>query len=200
MDYTDLTNVKASMDAQVASADTILPPWITKASRYIDRLSTSQPNVSDYFKAEDVVDEVLTNGMIDYAGRLWVYPHKPIINSVAALSYRFSLKDAWSPADMTLVVPMQEVVQFEGSLPYNEMTYVKISYNGGLGATLADLPQDLIDIVTVQTVRLYKEARSGLGDAIGIQELGSLIYTKAFAARVMESLNDGNYIRTAPWT
>ena len=53
---------------------------------------------------------------------------------------------------------------------------------------------------TVQAIRLYKEARSGLGDSIGVAELATMVYTKAFPQRVTETLNVGNYARIAPWT
>lgn len=198
MDYTDLTNVKESLDSQIPAADTILPPWITKASRYLDRLCTSQPNVVDYFKLETITNEALTNGKIDGSGRLTLWPHKPVIQSVSALSFRCSLRENWRTADLSLVSVEQEAVVYEGNLFYSDKVYAKVSYTGGLGTVLADLPQDLIDLATVQTVRLYKEARSGLGDAIGIQELGQLVYTKAFASRVLDTLNNG-YMRVVPW-
>ena len=199
MNYTDLTQVKAYLDSQENVKDEILQKFITSASRYLDRLCTSQPNVKDYFKTEDVANEVLTNGTIDFMGRLTVYPHKPIVNSVASLSYRFLLRDSYIVADPTLISVEQEMVVFEGFLPYSEKCYVQISYNGGLGKTLADLPPDFTDLAAVMTVRLYKEARSQLGDFIAVAELGTMVYTKAFPIRVMDSLNVGLFARMAPW-
>jgi hypothetical protein len=201
MDYTDLAKVKSYMDSQEsANAAAILPQFISAASRDLDKLCTSQPNVSDYFLQEDVVDEVLTNGVIDWMGRLTVFPHKPIVNSVVSLSYRFQLRDSYVVADTTLISVEQEMVVFEGQLPYSEKCYVKISYNGGLGLTTADLPLDLQDIAAVQAVRLFKEARSQLGDSIGVAELGTMVYTKAFPIRVIDTLQVGGYVRIAPWT
>jgi hypothetical protein len=199
MDYTDLATVKSYMDAQEIVADTILPGFITTASRDIDRLCTSQPNVVDYFKQEDVVDEVLTNGVIDFAGRLTVFPHKPIINSVSALSYRFSLRDSFITADPLLCSVEQEMVVFEGAVPSSEKVYVKISYNGGLATSTSGLPADLRDITALQAIRLFKEARSQLADQIGVAELGIMVYTKAFPVRVMDTLQVGGYVRMAPW-
>jgi hypothetical protein len=199
MDYTDLSTVKAAMDSQESVKDAVLAAYITRASRLIDRLCTSQPNVSDYFKAENVANEILLNGVVDFAGRLTVYPHKPIVNSVSAMAYRYSLREAYKAADLTLISLEQEALVFEGSLPYSDRIYVQLSYNGGLGATLADLPADLVDVATLMAVRLYKEERAGLGDSIGVAELGVLVYTKAFPQRALDTLMTGNYIRTAPW-
>jgi hypothetical protein len=199
MDYTTLTLVKQAMDSKENTEDAVLSDFIVKASRYLDKLCTSQSNVADYFKREDVVDEVLTNGVVDWAGRLAIFPHKPIINSIASLSYRYSLRDPYIVGDINFVSLEQEMAVFEGNLTYSDRIYTKISYNGGLGATTTDLPGDLIDLATTMTVRLYKEARSGLGDSIGVAELGMLVYTKAFPQRVLEMLNVAMYARIAPW-
>lgn len=201
MDYTDIINLKQAMNSnEITVQDVALYGYITKASRLLDRLCTSQPNVVNYFMTEDVTDEILTNGVIDYAGRLSFWPHKPIINSVTSLSYRFSPRSPWTEADLTLLSLEQETVVYEGSLWPSERPYVKVSYNGGLGTTLAEFPLDFVDVATVMAVRLFKEERAGLSDTIGVAELGRLEYTKAFPQRVMDTLNIGGYIRTAPWT
>jgi hypothetical protein len=200
MDYTTLAHVKAAMDSKETVQDNLLSEFITRASRYIDRICTSQPNVSDYFKLETVTDEVLTNGVIDHRGDLCVFPHKSVTVNVMSLSYRFSLKDSWSVADPALVLPMQEMVLYEGSLPSSTVIYTRMTYNGGLGADVASLPKDFVDLATIMAIRLYKEARTGLGDSIGVAELGMLVYTKAFPQRFLDTLNIGGYMRTAPWT
>jgi hypothetical protein len=199
MDYTTVGSMKQVMDSKESVEDTLLSFFVTRASRLLDRLCTSQPNVTDYFKAEDIADEILTNGSIDYAGRLWIYPHKPVINSVSALSYRFSLRDTWTAVDPSLLFASMEYVLADANIPYAENFFVKVSYNGGLAADVNLLPADFIDLANVTAVRLFKEERSGLGDSIGVAELGTLIYTKAFPQRVMDTLNAGSYIRTAPW-
>lgn len=199
MDYTDPGRVHDAMDSKETSKDPILADYISRASRLIDQLCTGQPNVSDYFKQETILNEILTNGVINTDGVLTVYPHKPIIQSVQALSYRYRLSDAWISADLTRVIPIQESVEFEGSLKYNDRVYAQVSYTGGLAATLDNLPLVLVEAATVMAVRLYKEARSGLSDSIGVAELGTLIYTKAFPVRVIESLHAAGYMRMAPW-
>ena len=197
MDYTTLALVKQAMDSQEVTGDTILSDYITKASRLIDRLVTGLPGVIDYFKSETIVNEILNHGVIDYAGRLTVYPHKPVISAVSAMDYRYSLSAAWTPCDVTRVSVEMESVLYEGYLSYSDRIYARISYTGGYGTTVSGLPQDLVDIATLMSVRLYKEARSGLGDSIGVAELGTLTYTKAFPQRAIETLRI--YARTAPW-
>ena len=145
---------------------------------------------------EDVANEYLTNGVIGN-GSLTVYPHKSVVNSVASLSFKYHLKDAWTIADLASVSPEGDSVYYEGRLPYQERVYVQISYNGGLATTQPDLPEDFIDLATMIAVRLYKEARGNYTDAIGIAELGTMIYTKAFPARFLEILP--MYQRTTPW-
>lgn len=199
MDYTTLALVKAAMDSEETKGDVILADYVTKASRYLDRLCTSQPDVVDYFKLETLTDEILTNGVIDYAGRLAFFPHKPHVQNISAIAYRYSLRGSWITGDPTYCQPMGEMVVFEGGLSPADQVYTKITYTGGLGALTADLPGDLVDVATIMAVRLFKEARSGLGDMIGVAELGTMIYTKAFPQRVLKILNEGNFMRIAPW-
>ena len=198
MDYTDTTKVIAAMGSGSPAAPTILAPYVTRASRYLDRLAVGLQNVSDYFKAESIANEVLTNGAIGMHGDLTVYPHKPIVNSVSALAWRFRLSDPYEDADLTRISVEQEAVVYEGALVYSEKVYVKISYNGGLGTNVASLPEDLVDLATLMAIRLYKEERTGLADSIGVAELGTMMYTKAFPVRVIETLQA--YSRIAPWT
>jgi len=198
MDYTDLARVKSAMDSQETTSDTVLSDYITRASRAIDLLITGMPGVADYFLEEDIIDEVLTNGVVDFAGRLTVWPHKPIISAVTALSYRSSLRDSYKDADINYISTEYESVVYEGSIPYAEKMFVKISYTGGMAEEEDDLPKDLIDLATLMSVRGYKEARSGVGDSIGVAELGTLVYTKAYPVRAVEVIR--HYARLAPWT
>ena len=202
MDYTSLSEVHNSMsgDEIATNQDSILSKYITKASRLLDSLSTgiNGRDAADYFTKADVVNEVLTNATVDYMGILHVYPHKYMINSVASLSYRYTMRSAYQPADLSLIDIQNEDVMFEGGLLPSERLRVQISYNGGLGKTQPDLPADFIDLATMLTVRLYKEARGNYTDAIGIAQLGTMIYTKSFSARFLETLP--MYQRIAPWT
>lgn len=199
MDYTTVDLVKESMDGKETTQDLVLAKFVTRASRYLDKLCTSQPDVSNYFMLETIANEELTNGVVDYAGNLTVFPHKPVITSVSAIEYRYSLRDSWTAGNAAWVSCQQSMVVFEGSMSPSDRIYTRISYTGGLAAAVADLPPDFVDLATVMTIRLYKEARSGLGDSIGVAELGELIYTKAFPQRVMDMLNTAYYMRTAPW-
>ncbi len=202
MDYTNLDEVHAAMhgDATITGQDTILEQYITRASRLLDTFCTgiNGRDAANYFQKADVVDEVLTNGVIDYRGLLEFYPHKYMINSVAACSYRYTLRAGYTAGDVSLIDIQNEAVSFEGNLPYAERIYVKASYNGGLATTQDALPLDFIDLATMITVRLYKEARGNYTDAIGVAELGTMIYTKAFPARFLDTIP--MYQRIAPWT
>ena len=202
MDYTSLTEVHNAMsgDDVVTNQDDILSRYIIRASRLMDTFCTgiNGRDAADYFTKADVVNEVLTNATVDYMGILHVYPHKYMINSVASLSYRYTMRSAYQPADLSLIDIQNEDVMFEGGLLPSERLRVQISYNGGLAEEQTDLPSDFIDLATMIAVRLYKEARGNYTDAIGIAELGTMIYTKAFPARFRETFP--TYERTAPWT
>lgn len=200
MDYTTVTRMKQAMDSKETAQDLILAEYVTRASRILDKLCTSQPNVKDYFKLEEVTDEILTNGVVNYANVLTIYPHKPVIESVSSMAWRLSLREAWRPIDLTYTIVEDGSVAYEGNIPQVQRIYTKISYTGGLGATVEDLPADFIDIATVTAVRLFKEERSGMSDVVGVVELGTLSYQKAWPARVLEMINAGGYARIPPWT
>jgi len=198
MDYTTLLRVKTAMDSKETTADADLLDYITRASRVIDNLCVGVPGGQNYFGTETIVDELLTNGLIDSYGVLRVYPHKPAIQTVSAFSYRFGLTRPWSDVDLARVAPEGgPLVVYEGNLCYSERVYARISYTGGLGLTVDDLPADLVDIATLMAIRLYKEERSGLGDSIGVAELGGMVYTKAIPERVRVVL--AAYTRIEPW-
>ena len=199
MDYTTLTLVKAAMDSTENYQDSMLSYYITAASRMIDNLCTSQPNVEDYFKLEAKTDEILTNAVVDYAGIMTCFPHKPRISSIQSLSYRFSMRDSWQVADLNWAMSLGEMVQWEGNLPSGTTPLVKISYTGGLAASVDALPKSFTDLATMLVVRFFKEARTGYGDSIGVAELSTIKFTEAFPARLIESINVGEWARMAPW-
>jgi hypothetical protein len=55
----------------------------------------------------------------------------------------------------------------------------------------------MVEAVTILTARFYREAETGLGDAIGIAELSEMVYTKAWPIRVTDLLTV--YKRKAGW-
>jgi len=189
MDYTTLAQVKQEMHVVSGSSadDALLSLLITSASRTWDRLCTGVPDAVDYFKTEDVVDERLT-GQIDYlGGAIICYPHKPIINSVASLSYQNRIIDELHSVSGSRVECYGgRVTAYPDSAPtsFPRSCRVTISYNGGLGATVDDLPADMREAVAILAVRFYREAETGLADQIGVAELTQMVYTRAIPVRV----------------
>ena len=189
MDYTTIERVKQEMHAVSGSSadDALLALLVTSASRTWDRICTGVPDAVDYFKTEDVVNERLT-GQIDYlGGEIICYPHKPIINSVSAFSYQNRIIDEVHTVSGSRVEAYGgRVTAYPDSSPtsFPRACRVTISYNGGLGATVADLPADMQEAVAILAVRFYREAETGLGDAIGVAELTQMVYTKAIPVRV----------------
>ena len=196
MDYTTVDMVKAALGSTEDTDDGLLEEYVARASRFIDRYVTGAVQAVDYFLAEDVVDEVL-HGQVDVNGNLVCWPHKALVNSVAALAYRWTPSQSWSDADLSnLVIDGGSVTVWNGALRRGR-PFVKISYNGGFAEGTAALPADLVEAATVLVARFYKEAKSGLGDAIGVAELGMLVYTKALPVRVVEMLS--RFKRVTQW-
>lgn len=207
MDYTILSNVKLELAIKESSDDTLLAQLITSASRFIDRLATGREDAVDYFKSETVSNEILANyrnPLIDNNGHLVAWPHKPIISTVTAVSWRFAPNQAWQSVD-TQYLSYGDGHAVELWLAFERVRpMLQISYTGGLGTTSTSngvttttLPADLVEAATVLTGRFYKEAQSGLTDAVGVAELGMIMYTKALPVRVQEML--ARFLRVVPW-
>lgn len=196
MDYTDLARVKAALRATETADDAVLASLITAASRAIDRHCTGAPNSDDYFALADVTDEILF-ARVDAIGALALYPHKAIVNSVASVSYRFNPADDWLAANSDSWWNAGSMVQVHAGLTVRRLVQVKVSYNGGFGATVGALPADVVEACTVLAIRYYREAATGLTDSIGVAELGTLMYTKALPVRVIDLLRP--YKRVVGW-
>lgn len=197
MDYTDLARVKAPMGALEETDDTLIGDLITAASRFVDRFCAgSFQGSDDYFLAEDVVDETHTC-LVDESGRMVLWPHKPLINSVSSISYRTSPLSTWSEIDDDYISLDGAQVVVWYSFTDRTPVQVKISYNGGLGETLAELPDDLVKAVTGLAIRWYNEEKSGLNDVIGVSELGNVFYSKSIPQRIQQMMNQ--YRRIVPW-
>lgn len=199
MDYTTLDRVKAeAIKTDLTTDDDLLELLITSASRAIDLKATGGAvNGINYFLMDDVTDEELW-ATVNGDGTIRTAPHKVVVNSVAAMSYRFSPAQAWIPIDTNRLLADNQFALAWQALPgYPAKCFVKVSYNGGLAETVADLRPDIIELTTLLTARFYREAESGLSDAIGVAELGQLIYTKSWPIRFIEMLNP--YIRVTPW-
>ncbi|MFA5416889.1 MAG: hypothetical protein WC341_00385 [Bacteroidales bacterium] len=180
--------------------DSLIDTLITASSRAWDRKCTGVPDAVNYFASGSVVGEVLT-GQIDHLGQSIIcYPHKPIINSVSAFSYQSSIigtEYTVDPARIDARGP--KVVAYPSGMPldFPAKCRIKISYVGGLGATLADLPDDMVEAVTILAIRFYREAETGLVDQIGVAELATMVYTKAWPVRVTDLLQI--YKRRVGW-
>lgn len=182
-DYATLSAVKTALGSAETTDDSLLASLITQASRAIDRHCAGFTDSDDYFIRETVTDDVLT-GMASADGKLYCWPRKPKVESVSALEYRFDPRDAW----VSLMAAYAEVegyaVSIWGVPGGRGRAQVKISYVGGF----TPLPDDLVNAAVLLAVRFYKEVKSGLTDSIGVAELGTLQYTKALPARVVEML------------
>lgn len=201
MDYTTVERVRRSIGGKSIDADELLELFMPAASRAIDRYVThsSKADCHDYFTLATVTSQTL-KGWIDIQGHLLCYPRKAVVNSVSSLAYRFSPAYAWSSVESSLIEidgglvrAWADLREYRGYSPVQ----VQISYNGGFGDAVDELPEDLVEACTVLVARYFNEDQSGLGDSIGVAELGTLIYTKAWPVRVREMLNP--FVRSVPW-
>lgn len=198
MNYTTLAKVKAALGATETADDTLLAAKIDEASRTIDTtLCHADP---DYFKAETITGE-LVNGIITKDGAIVCWPKKVIVNSVTKFEYRLTPRTPWIevPIDAVTINNKRQVTAWGVAGIRSVPVFVRVNYAGGYGtetwsadptpvATLAGMPADVVDATTVLAVRFYKEEKTGLTDAIGVAELGQMMYTKALPVRVVEML------------
>lgn len=182
-DYASLSAVKAALGSAETTDDSLLATLITQASRAVDRLCAGFTDNDDYFVRETVVDEVLP-ALISADGKLYCWPRKPKVESVNALAYRFDPSETWISLTAAYASIDGYTVSIWGVPSGRGRAQVKISYVGGFNP----LPDDLVNAATLLAVRFYKEVKSGLTDSIGVAELGTLQYTKALPARVVEML------------
>lgn len=201
MDYTTLARVKSEMHAAAVTDDALLTTLITAASRAIDRkvTMTAEPGAVDYFSLAAVTETL--RGQADKDGTVWVYAHKPRVTGVTAFRYREKPIDAWVTVDPTRVdYHGLEIMAYpvNTSTIVHKRVSVEATYTGGLAALSADLPADLIEVATLLTIRFYKEAESGLGDAIGVAEMATMIYTKSWPVRALDMLNP--FMRRVGWS
>ena len=199
MDYTDLTRVRRALGADEHADDQALAGYITTASRMFDLLCTNAPDSADYFTTKTVIGERL-RGRIDKDGILHAYPHTARLVTLVAVSGRSTILEDWRTATTIDVDGQNGVLAWGGlSYPYygSDEVQVTVSYTGGLGGTVDDLPADLVNAVTVLAIRLYREAKSGLADVIGVAELGILQYTKAIPTEVQLIIS--KYQRVTGW-
>ena len=198
MDYTDLASVKNAMDSTKSTDDAELSVIITAVSRALDRKCTGATDSDNYFMIEAVTDELI-RGQVANGGSVLCHPHKPKVTSIEAISYRFYPQNDWVSIDPTYAVADHRGIKIFSSFSLRSEIFLKVSYTGGLfNSTGPVIPADFKEAATVLAVRYYKEVKSGLGDTIGVAELGQLVYTKAWPQRVLDLI--APYRRVVPWT
>lgn len=200
MDYTTVARVKLEMHASANTDDALLATLVTAASRAIDRKCCGVPDAVDYFKLEDITSEKL-EGLVDYTGeQIICYPHKPIVNSVSSFTFQKNIVNTSYTVDASRIETSgPRVTAYPSTMPldFPSKCLVTMNYNGGLGVTSGSLPDDLQEIATILTVRFYREAETGLADQIGVAEMSTMIYTKAWPIRCLEQIQP--YIRRVGW-
>jgi hypothetical protein len=173
----------------------LLDNAIASASRIIDTLATGvSVGADDYFTLEDVVNQELY-GQVNQCGYIVAWLRKATVNSIASFEYRLTPAQGWVTV-ATTEIDGNKVVAYTNLL-VRQRVRCRLSYNGGLADDPEDLPSDLLEMATLMAVRLYREGKSSLSDAIGVAELGQMQYTKAMPARFMEEIK--RYKRVVAW-
>ena len=200
MDYTTLTRVQLEAGIAVATDDTLLALLITSASRWLDRELTGRAVGSDnYLLSETITNETLY-GQIDKDGSIVVWAHKPIVTALTAMSWRPDPLTGWVGVDVSKTfLDGCKVTAFYAALMNGTRGKVQVqaSYSGGIALTVNDLPADILEDVAVMTIRVYRENKTGLTDAMGVAELGTATYTKAAPVRLLDWIKA--YRRVVPW-
>jgi hypothetical protein len=194
IDYTSTALVKTAMGATGSADDAQIAKLVTAASRAIDRKVGGAQATDGYFQSETVTGET-GRGATDKDGVVWYYAHKVKVSAVATFEYRYMPQSSWLLANSSALVIEGNAIMAYASAPRG-FPYIQVSYTGGLSSTQAGLPEDIIEAATVLAVRYYKEVKAGLGDTIGVAELGQLVYTKTWPSRVLDML--APYMRRNP--
>jgi hypothetical protein len=195
MNYTTRERVRRNLDNISPDDNDLLDNAIASASRIIDTLATGvSVGADDYFTLEDVVNQELY-GQVNQCGYIVTWLRKATVNSVASFEYRITPAQGWVTV-ATTEIDGNKVIAFT-SLLARQRVRCRLSYNGGLADDPEDLPSDLLEMATLMAVRLYREGKSSLSDAIGVAELGQMQYTKAMPARFMEEIK--RYKRVVAW-
>lgn len=200
MDYTILARVKLEAGIQSTEDDVLLASLITSASRWLDRELTGRGVGGDnYLLSETLTNEVLF-GQVDKDGNIIVWLHKPVVTAVTSMYWRPDPVTGWVGVDTTRIwFDGCKLTAFNAALA--QMTrgqvQVKVTYAGGLATAVASLPADILEDVSVMTIRVYRENKTGLTDAMGVAELGTATYTKAAPVRLLDWIK--SYRRVVPW-
>lgn len=199
MDYTTLARVKAELRTAQATDDGLLSSFITAASRAVDRKCTGAVDAVDYFKLETVSD--VLSGQVDYMGfSILCYPHKPIITACTSFAFQANITTELVTIETSRIEcdgPQLKAYPRSLSVDFPSRVRCTATYTGGLAASGSALPDDLQEVVSLLAIRFYREAESGLNDAIGVAELSQLIYTKAWPTRVTEQIQP--FMRRVGW-
>lgn len=197
MDYTTLVLVKEALHIKENPDDALIARLVSAASRAADRICTGSVQAVDYFKFEAVVDEQL-RGVVDAKGKLLCWPHKSKIDSVSALSWRTTPMAEWIAVDSNrLVVDSPRVEAWLTTTRIRGEVFAKVSYSGGHGTQVSELPADFVELVSLIAGRYYREDESGLTDAVGVAELGTINFTKSLPVRARDMIIP--YLRRVHW-
>lgn len=203
MDYTTLEIVKSNLRITADTDDALISSLITYASRAIDRRCTGQPGTEahNYFALETVSNEELYAN-INRNGCIVCIPHKPSVQSVSEFWYRENITKEWASIAVARcdIVGSNKIMAYPTnlSIDFPARCRVKISYIGGFSGSAAGLPEDLIELTTLLTARLYREYETGLNDVVGVPDVANqLVYTKAWPVRLQFQLE--TFIRKEGW-
>lgn len=198
MDYTTLAITKEALRVKEDVDDNLLVRVITAASRAVDKACGGSQQAANYFELETIANEEI-KGQMDVAGKLLCWPHKSIIQAVTALSYRFTPLHGWTTVEVSRLTTDGRAVTAWTYLntELRGPCFIRVSYTGGHAALVSDLPEDFVEAVSLLAARFYREAETGLTDSIGVAELGTLTYTKAWPQRARDMLFP--YTRRVPW-
>lgn len=199
MDYTTVARVKEAIRIKESADDAYLAKLVTAASRYTDKWCAKSQRAVNYFELAWVADEEC-RAQVDQRGMVLAWPRKNTVVSASSMQYRTSPISEWTdvPAERIVVEPSGYAVEGWVYLRERPRTlFVRVTYQGGVAATVADVPPDLMEAVTLLAARMYREDESGLTDAMGIAELGTLQYTKALPERYIANVE--KYLRPVPY-
>lgn len=185
--YSTLEQLKATLDIKAADgdpADDLLLMAIDYGSRLLD-LMVAGPNGQDFFAETSFTDAILS-GILAADSSLQAWPRLYPITAVTAMAWRYNPLGEWQPLTSFEVVDKKKLVGW-GAIGEVGRVSVRASFAGG-GADITDLPPGVNEVANLLSARIYREYGTQLTDAMGIAELGTLVYTSALPARAVNTI------------
>jgi hypothetical protein len=188
-DYTTVQEVKAYVDSQGTTDDSLLPDLVTGVSRAIDRVC------HQVFYAQTLVDDTSARALIDRDGILICFPATPLISSLSAAAYRIAPNTSWQAIDVSTAdienAPSGATLRFPSTaLGGFRDRRVQLKLSMACGYASRDvMPDDLVWYARLAAAAEYAKRAAAGGDATAMPALGVVVTPRDWPPNVRRGLS-----------